>query len=201
MAKNKTKNKVVVAVACQDTMKSKTCLSLVCALRDVDFEYDMVMSMGCDLIGSRTRLVKQAQSLNATHMLFLDHDMLLNPTPNLLTGKMESPIAHLLNQDKDIIGAPYNFRSLPLKSTASPLSNLSDKTEPYKCNVVATGFLLIKMSVFDKIEKPYFNFGRDENAELVYGEDTFFCQTAIKAGFDVWADPTVSISHIGEFNY
>lgn len=203
MAKNKTteqKTKVVVALACQDTIKSKTALSLVCALREVEFDYDVVMSMGCDLIGSRTRLVRQCQELGATHMLFLDHDMYLFPSPND-QGKMEDPITRLVKQDKDVIGAPYNFRSLPLKSTASPLSDLSDKTQPYRCNVVATGFLLIKMSVFDKIEKPWFNFGRDENAELVYGEDTFFCQQVIKAGMDVWADPNVTIKHIGEFSY
>lgn len=196
---NNPKIKVVVAIACQDTIKSKTALSLVCALREVDFEYDICMSMGCDLIGSRTRLVKQAQELDATHMLFLDHDMYLQPSR--VGMKMIDPITRLISQDKDVIGAPYNFRSLPLKSTASPLSDLSDKTQPYKCNVVATGFLLIKMSVFDKIEKPYFNFGRDSDAELVYGEDTFFCQQCIKAGIDVWADPNVNIKHIGEYAY
>ena len=202
MANKETKKtKVAVAVACQDVLKSKTAFSLVHALRDVDFDFDMMMSIGCDLIGARTRLVKQAIDSGATHMLFLDYDMYFPPVRNVLTKKLESPITRLLSRNKDIIGAPYNFRSLPLKSTASPLSDLSDKTQPYKCNVVATGFLLIKLSVFEKIEKPYFNFGRDENAELVYGEDTWFCQQAIKAGFEVWADPTVEVKHIGEYLY
>ena len=198
--RKESKTKVVIALACQDTVKSKLMLSLICALREVDFDYDICVSMGCDLIGSRTRLVKQAQELGATHMLYIDHDMYLMPSPNAL-GRLVDPITALVEQDKDVIGAPYNFRSLPLKSTASPISDLSDKTQPYKCNVVATGFLLIKMSVFDKIEKPYFNFGRDENAELVYGEDTWFCQQCIKAGLDVWADPNITIKHIGDFSY
>lgn len=201
MGKPKNKDiKVVVAIACQDMMRSRTAISLAIALREVEFDYDIAMSMGCDLIGSRTRLVKQAQKLGATHMLFLDSDMFLNPSRNA-AGKLEDPITTLVKRDKDVIGAPYNFRSLPLKSTASPISDLSDKTQPFKCNVVATGFLLIKMSVFDKIEKPYFQFGRDENAELVYGEDTWFCQQCIKAGIDVWADPTIEIDHLGEFAY
>jgi hypothetical protein len=193
--------KVVVAFACQDTIKSKTALSLVCALREVKFDYDMVMSQGCDLIGSRTRLVRQAQKLGATHMLFVDHDMFLFPSVNELSGAMEDPITRLVSLDKDVVGAPYNFRSFPLKSTASPLTEISDKTKPYKCHGLGTGFLLIKMSVFDKIEKPYFQFGRNEDAELVYGEDTWFCQQAIKAGFDVWADPTVVIKHVGDFDF
>lgn len=191
--------KITIAVACQDTIKSKTALSLVCALRNVDFDYDMVMSVGCDLIGSRTRLVQQAKNTGATHMLFLDHDMYF-PAFRNEKGKVESPIQRLLDLDKDIIGAPYNFRSLPEKSTASPMDKISE-TEPYKCQVVATGFLLIKLSVFDKIAKPYFQFGRDENSELIYGEDTWFCQQAIKAGFDVWADPLIGVKHIGEYLY
>lgn len=201
--KSKPKIKVAIAVACQDTVKSKTAFSLVHSLRDVDFDFDMMMSLGCDLIGARTRLVQQAIDSGATHMLFLDHDMYFPPIREYQS--FISPIARLLSRNKDIIGAPYNFRHLPLESTASPLSEISkemaDSKEPYKCNVVATGFLLIKLSVFEKIAKPYFNFGRDDKAELVYGEDTWFCQQAIKAGFDVWADPTVNVKHIGEYLY
>lgn len=203
MANKKPKVKVAIAVACQDTIKSKTAFSLVHALRDVDFEFDMMMSLGCDLIGARTRLVAQAIASGATHMLFLDHDMYFPPI-RVYQNTFESPITRLLSRDKDIIGAPYNFRHLPLKSTASPISETAVELasgEPYRCNVVATGFLLIKLSVFEKIEKPYFNFGRDSNAELVYGEDTWFCQQAIKAGFDVWADPTLGVQHIGEYLY
>ena len=199
------KKKVAIAVACQDVIKSKTAFSLVHALRDADFEFDMMMSIGCDLIGSRTRLVQQAIDSGSTHMLFLDYDMYFPPIreEGALTGKTKfvSPISRLLSREKDIIGAPYNFRSFPLKSTASPLSEISDKTEPYRCNVVATGFMLIDLKVFEKIEKPYFNFGRDNKAELVYGEDTWFCQQAIKAGYEVWADPTLGVGHIGEYIY
>lgn len=192
--------KVIIALAVQDTVKSKLCLSLITSLREADFDYDIAVSMGCDLIGSRTRLVRQAQAMKGTHMLFVDHDMFLNPTI-LADGKKENPITTLLKRDKDVIAADYNFRSLPLKSTASPLSDLSDKTQPYRCQALGTGFMLIKMSVFDKIEKPWFNFGRNSDAELVYGEDTWFCQQVIKAGMEVWADPTVNIDHVGDFDY
>lgn len=193
------KPKVILALAVQDTVKSKLLLSLLCALREADFDYDVAVSMGCDLIGSRTRLVNMAIKMKGTHMLFLDHDMMLNPTN--VAGKMIDPITQALKHDKDVLGAPYHFRSLPLKSTASPLSDLSDKTGLYRCQALGTGFMLIKMSVFDKIEKPWFNFGRNSEAELVYGEDTFFCQQVIKAGLEVWCDGALNISHIGDFNY
>lgn len=199
--KDKPKIKVAICVAAQDTIKSKTAFSLVHALRDVEFDFDMMMSLGCDLIGARTRLVKQAIASGATHMLFLDHDMYFPPV-RVYQNSFVSPITKLLEHDKDIVGAAYNFRSLPAKSTATPLVPLIDESiKLYKCNVVATGFMLIKLSVFDKIPEPWFQFGRDQNAELVYGEDTWLCRQAINAGFDVWADSNLGVKHLGEYLY
>lgn len=190
--------KVVVALAVQDTIKTKTALSLICALREGDYDYDIAVSMGCDLIGSRTRLVRQAQAMGASHMLYLDHDMFLEPVKT--DDGLIDPITLLLDADKEVIGAPYNFRSLPPKSTAIPMDKTSD-TEPYKVKALGTGFLLIRMDVFDRIEKPWFQFGRDENAELIFGEDTWFVSQCIKAGIDVWAHPKANIGHLGEFSY
>ncbi len=197
--KKEVKPKVILALAVQDTVKSKLLLSLLTALRGADFDYDVAVSMGCDLIGSRTRLVNMAKKMNGTHILFIDHDMFLNPTI-LSDGTKESPIATLLKRDKDIIAAPYNFRSLPLKSTATPVSDVFE-TQPYPCHALGTGFMLVKMSVFDKIEKPWFQFGRNAEAELVYGEDTWLCQQAIKAGLGVFAEPTVNIKHVGDYDF
>lgn len=181
----------------EDSVKAKTLFSLVHTLLMSDINFDFGLRISCDIIGNRAGLVEQARKVKATHILFVDHDMYFPP---MKTDKgFESAVTRLLSRDKDIIGVPYNFRSLPLKSTASPIEETSD--EPYKCNVVGTGLLLIKLSVFDKLEKPYFQFGRNEDSEMVYGEDTYFCQQAIKAGFDVWADPTIEVKHIGEYLY
>ncbi len=48
--------------------------------------------------------------------------------------------------------------------------------------------------------KPWFNFGRKEQA-IVIGEDVWFCRSARDAGYDVWCDPTVSVFHLGDFAY
>jgi hypothetical protein len=205
--------KVILAFCVQDTVKSVTMLSTVQALHNVNkFDYDILVSMGCDLIGSRTRLVSQAIAIGGTHILFIDHDMYFTPAVNALTGLKENPISRMLSHDKDVIGVAYNFRSLPLRSTALPITeekkdgkyDVDPETLPkelFKCRAMGTGFLLIKLSVFDKIEKPWFQFGRDEHAELVYGEDTWLCHQAIQAGFEVWCDPTVSVKHVGDHFY
>src|SRR3990167_4670327 len=186
------KQKIMVAMPCgNDTIKVKTAFSLINALKALTVDYDILIRMGCDIIGARTGLVNESIKRGATHIMFIDHDMFFPP----------DAIQKLVVQDKDIIGTAYNFRRFPLQSIAIPLSDITPTHETFRCQALGTGFLLIKLSVFEKIPVPWFNFGRDENAELVYGEDTYFCQQAIKAGLDVWADPNLGVKHIGEFNY
>ena len=187
-----TKQKIMVAMPCgNDTIKVKTAFSLINALKKLKVDYDILIRMGCDLIGARTGLVNESIKRGATHILFVDHDMFFPP----------NAIQELVDFGKDIVGGAYNFRRFPLQSTAVPLTDITPTDTLFRCNALGTGFLLIKLSVFEKIPIPWFNFGRDENAELVYGEDTFFCRKAIEAGFDVWADPNLGVKHIGEFNY
>ena len=189
------KNKIVIGLATQRLVFSKMCFSLVHALKDVPFEWDFLLSMACDIVSSRTNLVRMAKEQNATHLCFVDYDMAFYPDRN---GK--SPITALLEEDKDIIGAAYNRRKEPIESTATPKEG-EDTTKPFKAEVVGAGLMLIKMSVFDKIEPPYFNFGRNSEGQLVQGEDTFFCRKAIAAGIDVWAHPNLLVKHIGEYEY
>jgi len=170
---------------------SKMAFSLVHALKDAPFEWDFLLSMACDIVSSRTNLVRMAREQNATHLLFVDYDMAFYPD----NGK--SPIMALLEANKDIIGAAYNRRREPIESTATPKEG-EDTSKPFRAEVVGAGLLLIKMSVFDKIEPPYFNFGRNAEGELVQGEDTYFCRKAIGAGLEVWAHPNLLVRHISE---
>ena len=72
--------------------------------------------------------------------------------------------------------------------------------EPFKCFALGTGCMLIKMSVFDKIEKPYFYYG-DAGQEGLMSEDVYFCDKAHQAGYDVWCDPTIEVGHVGKYIY
>ena len=205
--------KVILAIACTDTIKARTALAIVQSLHDTNFDYDLIMSIGCDLIGSRTRLVNQAIARGGTHMLFVDHDMYFPCVLNPVTGKKENPISRLLSHQKDVVGVPYCYRSLPSRTTVIPFDaqpsasgkfeidpNTLSKTL-FKAKALGTGFLLIKLSVFEKIEKPWFQFGRNADAEMVYGEDTFFINQVMKAGLEAWCDPVCDVKHIGEYLY
>lgn len=186
------KIKVVVGIPCTGYVQFKTCFSLAHAFRTIDVETDLLMLSNCDVVGSRTWIVHEARKRNATHLLFIDSDMFF-PCSSL----KDNPIRKLLDHKKDIVGAAYNKRQLPLSPNEVPVDPTRN-TGLFKCETLGTGFLLIDMKVFDKLKEPYFQFGRGEDGQLVYGEDTWFCRRAIEAGFEVWADSTLGIKHIGE---
>lgn len=197
---SKQKPRILIALTSQRFLFTRTAASLIQAMMDAQRSYEVAFhfEMACDIVSARNRCVLKAQEANATHILFIDYDMYFPP----------DTIEKLLTWDKDIIGAAYNFRSDDLKSTAVPLTSPSQvhpdtlPNEPFKCECLGAGVLLINMSVFDKLSKPWFMFGYKEDGTMLYGEDTYFCQRAIKdAGLEVWADPTLHVKHIGEQLY
>ena len=58
---------------------------------------------------------------------------------------------------------------------------------------IPTGCLLIRMSVFDALAKPYFRYVIDEVGGEIVGEDYVFCDRAREAGFRIWCDAALSL--------
>lgn len=129
----------------------------------------------------------------ATHLGFVDDDMLLSP-PDIF--------ARLLRHDKDII-SPLFFRS---GGNHEPLIfNLNGDGEPhpildYERNAlfevsggVGTGVMLIKRKVLEAIGEPWFFYPNDSHR----GMDIHFCLRAIKLGFKVWCDTSIVVKQMG----
>ena len=202
-----TKPKVVIALPTQGTVTARCALSLFHAARTAEANVDMVMQLGCDIVGSRIALVKRAKDLGATHVLFVDDDM------SFFSSKKNSAVDQLLSHKKEIVGVPYNWRKFPLQSTAIPstveVKEQSDLVvdpetlpkELFECRTVGTGLLLIETAVFDKLPEPWFDFIRKPSGDLEIGEDSFFCLLAQKHGVKVWADPEIKAQHVGEYLY
>jgi hypothetical protein len=73
--------------------------------------------------------------------------------------------------------------------------------ELFKCKAVGGAILLFKTSIFSKVERPWFANEIYETGMNRVGEDYYFCDKVIKAGLDIWVDPTISIGHIGNYIY
>lgn len=190
----KSKAKVIVGLPCNEMMKSKTAHAIGCLCIQNPEIIDFLMIQSCDIASSRMWLVKEAKKLGATHLLFVDSDMVF-PASTLKT---------LLSRDKDIIGVEYNKRQFPLQTVTAYMPDVEkSETEPFKVGVAGTGVMLIKLDIFDnpKMDKNWFSFGRNAEGKNVIGEDGWFCNTARDAGYDVWVDPSIKVWHAGEYLY
>lgn len=185
-------NNVIIGVPSTDSgnMKARTAHSVGIAIIGAKgVVSDYLLRLSCDIVSSRTWLVNEATTRGATHLLFVDSDMVFD----------EDVIPRMLAHKKEIIGVEYNKREFPLKGVSEPLTERS--TELYKAKHAGTGLMLIDLSIFPKLKGPWFNFGRDSQGALALGEDVWFCNTARDAGFDTWIDPTIKVSHCGEYLY
>ncbi|HEU0117442.1 MAG TPA: hypothetical protein VFR09_02310 [Alphaproteobacteria bacterium] len=138
----------------------------------------------------RNQCAEAAKLAGATHMLFLDSDMVF-PLDT---------IARLLKHDKDVVGAVYSQRRPPFHPLGMTIEgeHIHVTQGLQKMKIIPTGCMMIKLSVFDKLPKPWFTNGVEDGKIL--GEDYYFCEQARKAGFDIWCDGDLSreVGHIGQ---
>jgi len=141
----------------------------------------------------RNQCAEAAKLAGATHMLFLDSDMVF-PIDTMM---------RLLKHNKDIVGAVYSQRAAPFH----PLGITFEGEHMHvtqglkRMRIIPTGCMMIKMSVFDKLPKPWFT--TKIEGEKIMGEDYYFCEQVQKAGLEVWCDGDLSreVGHIGQRVY
>jgi len=177
---------LAIGIACNETIQIDTMLCLLQALRTVDVPNTVITAKSCYVARNRNEIVKQAQAFGVSHLLFLDTDMAFET----------EGINKLLAHDKDIVGGMYNKRRLPLTNIVQEFDGQTELFE-VKEGFLPTGFLMIKMSVFDKVPEPWFETMSTRN----WAEDRYFCEEARKVGFQMYCDPTIKLRHLGNYPY
>lgn len=184
-------------------MRVETVTSLVTNIYNLGSEglqTGLLFQIGGYVDVNRNEIVKSAIEQNMTHLLFLDNDMIFP----------ENAIKTLLDHNKDIIGANYNVRLDPtskalsnstvkMKINGEPVSMLDLPKGLFECYAVATGFMLIKLSIFKKLKEPYFEATIKDGVH--HTEDVDFCRKANEAGIKVFCDPSLKLGHIGQAIY
>jgi len=185
---------------CVPTNRGVKGLTAECLMKMVEFTphkiIPFVASEGYTIAENRNCLAARAIRSGATHMMFIDDDMVFP----------EDTIMRLLAHNKDIMGVKYQPRQVSSNhATGMFKTNIEPDQIPtdriYPCDGVGTGIMLINLDVFKKIERPWFDFITHEVGMIITGEDFYFCYKAKDAGCEVWADPTLQIGHIGDFTY
>src|SRR6185436_14453639 len=100
--------KLAIAIPTTGSIKTNTFTSVVKMLKRAPFEWIVITQTSSVLHESRNILVNRAIKEGCSHLLFIDSDMFFEP----------DSLERLLSRDKDIVGAIYNTKQLPLISTA-----------------------------------------------------------------------------------
>jgi len=131
-------------------------------------DINLYTSNGTLIFDQRNNMVRTALKDRCDYILFIDADMRFP----------KATLSRLLAHKKDIIGVNATTRSEPVKPTAKTLEIQEDGSclwMPIFSNVekgigradgIGCGVMLIKASVFKKIEFPYFYFEQLPNEKL-----------------------------------
>lgn len=147
---------------------------------------------------SRYTLVKQSARHGATHLLYLDSDMTF-PADTLV---------RLLRHDKDMVSINAMSRRPPYNLTGwvgpgEQLVTTAESTGLVKVWRTGLAVALIKASVFDALDAPYFEQPYLPEKDEFRGEDYHFFDQARKAGFELYIDQDLSkqVNHLGSFAF
>ena len=142
----------------------------------------------------RNDIVEKAFISECTHIWMTDTDQVY-PQDTLMK---------LLEHDKDIVAAKVHRRYPPydpilLRGTLDNFNSVPDDEwlDKQLVEVDATGFgsVMIDMTVFEKIKRPWFRFNLYDYKDPV-GEDVGFYMKAREAGFKVFVDCSIKIGHL-----
>ena len=199
-----TNHKIATAIVSNRLIKPMTVLALMEMAAHTKYETcPIVATEGYTTAEGRSYCVVQAQKAGCSHVLFIDDDMTFP----------KDTIERLLSHEKEIVGVYSYSRKLPLSTTVSmldengnhlPRHQIMFERRPqslFECFAVGMGVTLIDMAVFEKIERPWFQFQSHESGKVLVGEDAWFCKQAREKGIGVWCDPTVPVGHIGDYEY
>ncbi len=129
-----------------------------------------------------------------SHILFIDSDVVIRG----------NTLKRLLSHDKDIICgvAPLAIRGKLVWNVSRSLNKKAfdgvkiDEIpdNPFKATKMGFGVVLVKTDVFDNLKWPFWEF-KYCPGDVVKGEDIYFGDKAIEAGYDLWVDPKVKCEH------
>jgi len=148
--------------------------------------------------GAANELVRHALRGEVDSILFVDSDQVftadsLSRLRDNKHGKEYDIIMGLIAHRKN--GLPLVMRSAGWDGPRPMFEHVTDYTPGHvvPVDVVGLGFTLMRMSVFDRIDEPWFSFPADTDT---VGEDVWFCHKAREAGLRLAVDTSVEVGHL-----
>jgi len=167
---------------------------------------------------ARNTLTAGFLETDATHLLFIDDDLIFGP----------DHVRRIMSHPVQIVGGLYpKKQDGPTSWVLNTLTNGDPSDPPDPSNglirvaYIGTGFLCVERSVFERmIERfPQIEYLADESGRREWdfwpvgvcrthtgqvrylSEDWFFCERAFQMGYQIFADTRVILKHVGEVIY
>jgi hypothetical protein len=128
-------------------------------------------------------------------ILWIDSDITFTPDDAM----------KLIESDKDIISGAYLLGSgevtvyKKLLEQGYSYDEVKQMNEPIKIEGCGFGFLAVKSGVFESLTRPWFQSAiitSDDGFTFpLMGEDLSWCKRVADAGYEIWFDPTVRVTH------
>jgi len=167
-----------------------------------EYDFSLLVKEKSEQFRARNAIVQTARVIGASYLLFLDDDHVID-WKDLPDHTAYDFLKHLIEVDKDIVGALYYHRGgdyqpvLMVQEGSSYRFMRDDEItgQPQPVDVQGGGCMLIKMHVFDKIEEPYFE-PEMQTGKVGLGTDVQLCRKAKEAGFEVFCHTGIVLGHV-----
>lgn len=158
--------------------------SMMAYTNKADVDLAIINHKGPLIATNRNRIVHEARKLNADYLFFVDTDMTFPP----------DTLLHMIAAGKPIVACDAVRKRTPHDTIAMRHGKHLGKTNRLvEVDSIGTGIMLIHMSVFKDMPKPYF-----VTTEIA-SEDVQFCRRAKLLGFLTYCQGKLSqqIGHLG----
>lgn len=200
--------KILIGIPCYQDVSSETLedymrFAFYCGRRS-EHDFMIAIKSKSEQFRARNAIVTGALQMGCDYLLFLDDDHVIDwevtPGPNSRYGMVQTFLDHFeKDPELGIVGALYYHRG----SGCNPVVMREGKNGGYywlrdyditgqlqEVDVQGGGCMMLRMSMFDKIQSPWFVPEHD------LGTDLQICKKARDAGFKVACDTSIKIGHV-----
>ncbi len=191
------KMRLLIAIPSYETMRVEfveSLMALTDRLHHDGISHEVKILAGTLVHIARDKLARHAVNNGFTHVLWIDSDMVFEP----------SLVDDLMTSNKDMVCGLFISRHNPYlnvifrKAYAGEIDRYKDGEIPQDTfQVAACGFgcVLMKAEILRNVLQS--NHGTAFLPTPALGEDLAFCERARGCGYEIWCEPTARVGHIG----